>query len=172
MNGLGICLLQMLQPHKFSTDRLALVFYITTHPFCLLRLAFLVFLQFCSLVLPQVTISSATSSFMATLSTGDAPPRMDTANLAIVMERDPPKWRLLELGIRSWPKRLIVSLLYRWGCSPGRYLTRFDAQETCYLLKGKVKAYSEGSSQCVEFGAGDLVVIPKGVSSTWDVIAL
>ncbi|CAL9057274.1 unnamed protein product [Musa banksii] len=141
MSGLGICLLQMLQPRKFSTDRLALLFYITTHPFCLLRLAFLVLLQFCSLVLLQVITSPATSSFMATSSTGDAPPRTDAANLAIVVERDPPKCRLLELGIRPWPK---------WGCSPGRYLLRFDAQETCYLLKGKVKAYSEGSSQCVE----------------------
>ncbi|THU52030.1 hypothetical protein C4D60_Mb06t37300 [Musa balbisiana] len=131
MSGLGICLLQMLQPRKFSTDRLALLFYVTTSP--------------------------ATSSFMATSSTGDAPPQTDAANLTIVVERDPPKWRLLELGIRSWPK---------WGCSPGRYLLRFDAQETCCLLKGKVKPYNEGSSQCVEFGAGDLVVIPKGVRST------
>ncbi|CAL9188214.1 unnamed protein product [Musa hybrid cultivar] len=95
---------------------------------------------------------------MVTSSTGDAPPRMDTANLAIVVERDPPKWRLLELGIRSWPKR--------GGGGPARYFLRFDAEEMCYLLKGKVKAYSEGSTVCVEFGAGDLVVIPKGVSST------
>jgi len=57
----------------------------------------------------------------------------------------------------------------RWGCSPGKYQLKFDAEETCYLLKGKVKAYTKGSSDFVEFGAGDLVTIPKGLSCTWDV---
>lgn len=58
----------------------------------------------------------------------------------------------------------------RWGCSPGKYQLKFDAEETCYLLKGKVKAYPKGSSsEFVEFGAGDLVIIPKGLSCTWDV---
>ncbi|CAL9097626.1 unnamed protein product [Musa acuminata var. zebrina] len=142
MNGLGICLLQMLQPHKFSTD-LTCASLLYNNP---------------SFLSPKVTISSATSSFMVTSSTGDAPPRMDTANLAIVVERDPPKWRLLELGIRSWPKRVHNSTV--------KLILGFDAEEMCYLLKGKVKAYSEGSTVCVEFGAGDLVVIPKGVSST------
>lgn len=63
----------------------------------------------------------------------------------------------------------------RWGCSPGKYQLKFDAEETCYLLKGKVKAYPKGDSGneeggfCVEFGAGDLVILPKGLSCTWDV---
>lgn len=57
----------------------------------------------------------------------------------------------------------------RWGCSPGKYQLKFDAEETCYLVKGKVKAYLKGSSEFVEFGAGDLVTIPKGMSCTWDV---
>ncbi|GAB4841275.1 hypothetical protein Ancab_022007 [Ancistrocladus abbreviatus] len=89
-----------------------------------------------------------------------------TANLRITVERNPSESKLSELGIKSWPK---------WGCCPGRYQLKFDAQETCYLLKGKVRAYpksgssSSSSSECVEFGAGDLVVIPKGLSCTWDV---
>jgi uncharacterized cupin superfamily protein len=49
----------------------------------------------------------------------------------------------------------------RWGCSPGKYQLKFDAEETCYLLKGKVKAHTKGSSNFVEFGAGDLVTIAK-----------
>ena len=57
----------------------------------------------------------------------------------------------------------------RWGCSPGKYQLKFDAEETCYLLKGKVKAYPKGSSEFVEFGVGDLVTIPKGLHCTWDV---
>ncbi|WOK98966.1 hypothetical protein Cni_G07678 [Canna indica] len=72
----------------------------------------------------------------------------------IIVERKLPESRLLELGVRSWPK---------WGCSPGKFSLKFDAQETCYFLKGKVKAYVNGSQdQYVEFGAGDLVIIPQG----------
>ncbi|KAJ7972568.1 RmlC-like cupins superfamily protein [Quillaja saponaria] len=85
-----------------------------------------------------------------------------SSNLRIIVERNPPESRLAELNIKCWPK---------WGCSPGKYQLKFDAEETCYLLKGKVKVYPKGSggSDFVEFGAGDLVTIPKGLSCTWDV---
>ncbi|AES81661.1 putative rmlC-like jelly roll protein [Medicago truncatula] len=82
------------------------------------------------------------------------------SDLRITIERNPSQSRLAELNIKCWPK---------WGCSPGKYQLKFDAEETCYLLKGKVKAYTKGSSDFVEFGAGDLVTIPKGLSCTWDV---
>ncbi|XP_058094924.1 uncharacterized protein LOC131240616 [Magnolia sinica] len=81
-------------------------------------------------------------------------------NLSIIVERNPSQSRLSELGIKSWPK---------WGCPPGKFPLKFDAEETCYLLKGKVRAYPKGSAEFVEFGAGDLVIIPKGLSCTWDV---
>ncbi|KAK2632803.1 uncharacterized protein LOC104429154 [Eucalyptus grandis] len=93
-------------------------------------------------------------------------------DLRILVERDPPESKLSELNIKCWPK---------WGCPPGKYQLKFDAEETCYLVKGKVKVYPRGSSsspssasassedQFVEFGAGDLVIIPKGLSCTWDV---
>ncbi|KAF8388310.1 hypothetical protein HHK36_026976 [Tetracentron sinense] len=93
---------------------------------------------------------------MATESSKPDPPM----NLSIIVERNPAESRLSELGIKSWPK---------WGCPPGVFPLKFDAQETCYLLKGKVKAHTKGSSESVEFGAGDLVTIPKGLSCTWDV---
>lgn len=77
------------------------------------------------------------------------------------IERRPSQSRLSDLDIRSWPK---------WGCPPGKFPLIFDAEETCYLVKGKVRAYIKGTSdQYVEFGAGDLVVIPKGMSCTWEV---
>ncbi|EEF28757.1 conserved hypothetical protein [Ricinus communis] len=85
---------------------------------------------------------------------------MAAGDLRIIVEKNPSESRLSELNIKCWPK---------WGCSPGRYQLKFDAEETCYLLKGKVKAYPKGSSEYVEFGAGDLVIIPKGLSCTWDV---
>ncbi|RZC55412.1 hypothetical protein C5167_014265 [Papaver somniferum] len=81
------------------------------------------------------------------------------SSLSITVEK-PSSSQLTELNIKSWPK---------WGCPPGKFPLKFDAEEICYLLKGKVKAYTKGSSECVEFGAGDLVTIPKGLSCTWDV---
>ncbi|KAK2986353.1 hypothetical protein RJ640_026617 [Escallonia rubra] len=84
------------------------------------------------------------------------------SNPRIIVQKNPSVSQLSELGIKSWPK---------WGCSPGKYQLKFDAQETCYLLRGKVTVYPKNSddSEAVEFGAGDLVILPKGLSCTWDV---
>ncbi|XP_062079486.1 uncharacterized protein LOC133783900 [Humulus lupulus] len=92
----------------------------------------------------------------------------NSSSLRIIVENNPSEAKLSELNIKCWPK---------WGCSPGKYQLKFDAEETCYLVRGKVKAYPKGSesssssssSELVEFGAGDLVTIPKGMSCTWDV---
>ncbi|CAA2934067.1 Hypothetical predicted protein [Olea europaea subsp. europaea] len=83
-----------------------------------------------------------------------------STNLRIVVQNNPSDSQLSELGIKSWPK---------WGCPPGKYQLKFDEQETCYLVRGKVKVKSKNSSEVVEFGAGDLVILPKGLSCTWDV---
>ncbi|KAH0461767.1 hypothetical protein IEQ34_009342 [Dendrobium chrysotoxum] len=80
--------------------------------------------------------------------------------LTIHVERNPSPSRLSELQTKSWPK---------WGCPPGKYYLKFDAEEICYFLKGKVKAQIKEISESVEFGAGDLVIIPKGLSCTWEV---
>ncbi|XP_058190567.1 uncharacterized protein LOC131307859 [Rhododendron vialii] len=82
-----------------------------------------------------------------------------SSNLRIIVQHNPSDSQLSQLGIKSWPK---------WGCSPGKYHLKFDAEMTCYLLSGKVKVYPKGSL-LAELGAGDLVVIPKGLSCTWDV---
>ncbi|KAL0459340.1 UNVERIFIED_CONTAM: hypothetical protein Slati_0561200 [Sesamum latifolium] len=87
----------------------------------------------------------------------------DSSNtLKITVQSNPSDSQLSQLGIKSWPK---------WGCSPGKYELKFDAQETCYLVRGKVKVYPKkpAEGEVVEFGAGDLVVFPKGLSCTWDV---
>ncbi|KAL3513261.1 hypothetical protein ACH5RR_025978 [Cinchona calisaya] len=73
---------------------------------------------------------------------------------------NPPESKLSELGVRSWPK---------WGCPPSKFPWTYSSKETCYLLKGKVKVYPDGSDKIVEIGAGDLVEFPKGMSCTWDV---
>ncbi|KAJ0014357.1 hypothetical protein Pint_20332 [Pistacia integerrima] len=83
-----------------------------------------------------------------------------SSNIGIIVENKPSDSKLSELGIKSWPK---------WGCPPGKYTFKYDSEETCYLLKGRVKVFPKGSSDFVEFGAGDLVIIPKGLTCTWDV---
>ncbi|RZB48349.1 hypothetical protein D0Y65_051739 [Glycine soja] len=75
------------------------------------------------------------------------------SNLRITIQRNPSQHQVLAQGVKN----------KRWGCSPGKYQLKFDAEDSCYLLKGKVKAYPKGSSEFVEFGAGDLVTIPKGL---------
>ncbi|OAY24281.1 uncharacterized protein LOC110604426 [Manihot esculenta] len=74
--------------------------------------------------------------------------------------RNPPESKLTELGVRSWPK---------WGCPPSKFPWTYSDKEICYLLKGEVKVYPDGSDEAVEIGAGDLVEFPKGMSCTWDV---
>ncbi|AES75819.1 ethanolamine utilization protein EutQ [Medicago truncatula] len=45
----------------------------------------------------------------------------------------------------------------------GKFPWTYDSKETCYLLEGKVKVTPNGANELVEFGAGDLVVFPKGM---------
>ncbi|XP_027351023.1 uncharacterized protein LOC113862068 [Abrus precatorius] len=93
--------------------------------------------------------------------TSGSRPRRSSSDLTITVDSNLSKSQLSEMGVNSWPK---------WGCPPGKYMLKFDAQQTCYLLRGRVKVYpKDSSSKPVEFGAGDLVTIPKGLRCTWDV---
>jgi hypothetical protein len=74
---------------------------------------------------------------MGTTSSPDTMAAAAGPSLSITVEKNPPEARLLQLGIKSWPK---------------------------------VRASVKGTGRCVEFGAGDLVVFPKGLSCTWDVV--
>ncbi|KAL6516233.1 hypothetical protein OROGR_019538 [Orobanche gracilis] len=85
----------------------------------------------------------------------------NSSNLKIIVQKNPSESQLSQLGIKSWPK---------WGCCPGKYQVKYEEGETCYIVRGKVKVYPKNDeTQTVEFGAGDLVIIPKGISCTWDV---
>ncbi|XVF79332.1 hypothetical protein PTKIN_Ptkin14bG0213000 [Pterospermum kingtungense] len=86
---------------------------------------------------------------------------MATEKLGIKVEKNPPDSKLSQLGVYQWPK---------WGCPPSKFPWTYESKETCYLLKGKVKVYPDGSKdQFVEIGAGDLVEFPKGMGCTWEV---
>ena len=64
-----------------------------------------------------------------------------------------------ELGVDSWPI---------WEKEISTFDWSYGEQETCYILNGTAKVSPEGGEP-VEFGAGDLVVFPKGMSCVWDI---
>lgn len=71
----------------------------------------------------------------------------------------PEEEKLRELGVDSWGT---------WECDPSTFEWSYDSPETCYILEGKAKVKTPSGE--VEFGKGDLVRFPQGLSCTWTVI--
>ena len=71
----------------------------------------------------------------------------------------PTQEKLKELGALNWPI---------WEKEISKFDWVYDNQETCYLLEGKVTV-SPKEGEPVSFGAGDLVVFPKGLECVWDI---
>ncbi len=66
--------------------------------------------------------------------------------------------RLKELGVEGWDV---------WECGVSEFDWYYDEQETCYLLEGEVEV--ETPDGLVLFGAGNIVVFPKGLRCRWKV---
>jgi len=77
----------------------------------------------------------------------------------IKIERNPSEERLKELGISDWPI---------WTKEASEFPWTYDAQETCYFLKGDVVVTPDGGEP-VEMSKGDLVTFPAGMSCTWKI---
>lgn len=77
----------------------------------------------------------------------------------IVIEHKPSGERLNDLGVFGWPI---------WEKEESEFPWHYDAEETCFLLEGRVTV-TPGSGNPVEFGAGDLVIFPAGLSCTWKI---
>ena len=73
-----------------------------------------------------------------------------------------PESTILALGLRDWPI---------WGCDISTFPWTYDQRETCLILDGQVTVTPDGGEP-VRFGAGDLVVFPKGMTCTWEVTNL
>ena len=63
-------------------------------------------------------------------------------------------------GIRAWPV---------WEKEASTFDWHYDQPETCLLLEGRVKVTPKGEGRPVEFGAGDLVKFPRGLSCVWEI---
>lgn len=70
----------------------------------------------------------------------------------------PTEKRLSELNVKKWPVWTKEISVFDWS---------YDDSETCYFLEGEVTVKTERGE--VNFGKGDLVTFPKGLSCTWKV---
>ncbi len=77
----------------------------------------------------------------------------------IVIENNPEKKILDELGVLSWPI---------WAKEASEFPWTYSTQETCYFIEGDVTVTPTGGDP-VKLGKGDLVTFPKGMSCTWKI---
>jgi len=79
----------------------------------------------------------------------------------IVVESQPSRDRLAELGVLDWPIWTKAASTFPWT---------YGESETCYFLAGEVIVTPVGGSP-VKMGKGDLVRFPAGMSCTWEIRA-
>ena len=75
----------------------------------------------------------------------------------IKIEKATPE-KLRDLGVDGWSA---------WECEPSTFDWHYDDRETFYVKEGNVSVRHGGGE--VRFGAGDIVVFPKGMDCTWTV---
>ena len=73
--------------------------------------------------------------------------------------KKPTQEELESLGVKGWPI---------WEKEESAFDWYYDEKETCYLLEGDVEV-DIGDGKIVSFGAGDLVIFPKGLKCKWNI---
>ncbi len=79
--------------------------------------------------------------------------------MAQITKKRPTPEELASLGVSSWSP---------WECDPSTFPWTYEADETAYVLAGKVTVTCP-DGQKVDLGPGDLVRFPRGLSCTWEV---
>lgn len=79
--------------------------------------------------------------------------------MQIKIIKNPDTLELQRLGVENWPI---------WEKEVSSFPWEYDADETCYILDGRVTVTPEGGEP-VEIEAGDLVTFPRGMRCTWDI---
>ncbi|MBF0171768.1 MAG: cupin domain-containing protein [Nitrospinae bacterium] len=64
-----------------------------------------------------------------------------------------------ERGINSWPI---------WEKETSKFPWHYDSTEECYLLEGEV-IVEDANGNKVQFGKGDFVTLPEGLSCNWEI---
>lgn len=75
--------------------------------------------------------------------------------------KKPEKDELKQKKVFDWPT---------WEKEISKFDWHYDTDETCYLLEGEV-AVTTPNGETVQFGAGDMVHFPAGLSCTWEISA-
>ena len=73
--------------------------------------------------------------------------------------RKPKIENLEKEGVMSWPI---------WEKEISRFDWHYDQTEECYLLEGKAVVETDDGEK-VQFGKGDFVTFPKGLSCVWEI---
>ena len=73
--------------------------------------------------------------------------------------RKPKKEDIEKEGVMSWPI---------WEKEISRFDLHYDETEECYLLEGKAVVETDDGEK-VQFGKGDFVTFPKGLSCVWEI---
>lgn len=68
--------------------------------------------------------------------------------------------KLASLGVTRWPI---------WSKEVSSFPWDYSSQEIAYILEGQVTVTPISGGDSVDFGAGDLVTFPAGLSCIWDV---
>ncbi len=78
----------------------------------------------------------------------------------IKVERNPPAEQLQHLGVDHWGV---------WEKECSTFPWTYDAEETCYFLDGEV-IVTPKDGEAIRMGKGDMVIFPKGMSCTWQIL--
>jgi uncharacterized cupin superfamily protein len=78
----------------------------------------------------------------------------------ILVEHHASPMKLEVLGVYDWPI---------WRKEPSTFPWQYETQETCYVLRGRFRVTPDGGEP-MEFGRGDLVTFPAGLSCTWEIL--
>lgn len=79
--------------------------------------------------------------------------------LTVTVEK-PDASKLATLGVTSWPT---------WSKEVSKFPWSYNSLEIAYILEGEVTITPKTGGAPVNFGAGDLVTFPAGLSCLWDV---
>ncbi|MDP8216851.1 MAG: cupin domain-containing protein [Candidatus Kaelpia imicola] len=67
---------------------------------------------------------------------------------------------LKNLGVDSWGS---------WSCDISEFDWKYDSDERCYIQEGRVIVTTEEGEK-VEINKGDLVLFPKGLKCSWNIL--
>jgi hypothetical protein len=75
-----------------------------------------------------------------------------------IIVKKPSQAELDALGVTNWDV---------WGCDASTFDWEYSAQETCYILEGRVVVKTDEGE--TEIQAGDMATFPKGLKCVWQV---